>query len=357
VAKVAIPYVKAYQDRHGKPRYYFRRRGFKAAPLPGKPGSPEFAEAYHQAMSGETAPARQLGAERVVPGSMSALIVAFYQSADFKDLAPSTHKAYRHILERFRAKHGAKPAAKLETRHVRDILDKVEGPSAREKLRKLLRLVMAHAVEREWRPDNPVLQVGKPKRTRAARKNEGFIPWSDADIEAFEAKYPAGSRERLALALLLYTGQRRSDVAPMGRQLVQGDKIRVRQVKGDERLAIPIHPALQTELDNVPADQMTFVLTREGKPFTPAGFTNWFSEAARAAGLVKRTPHGLRKAAARRLAEAGCSVHEIAAITGHTTLKEVERYTRDAARERLAEAAMDKLGKVRHTAEKSIGKQ
>jgi len=109
-------------------------------------------------------------------------------------------------------------------------------------------------------------------------------------------------------------------------------------------LSIPLHPRLQAELARWPADNLSFLATTGGKPFSPVGFSNWFSECARKAGLPKNSsPHGLRKAAARWLAEAGCSALEIAAITGHASLKEVERYTKSAAQGRLAASAIDTL--------------
>ena len=88
---------------------------------------------------------------------------------------------------------------------------------------------------------------------------------------------------------------------------------------------------------------LTFLLTDQGRPYTAAGFGNWFRDQCRAAGLHGCSAHGLRKAAARRLAEAGCSTHEIAAITGHASLKEVARYTEAVDRKRLAQSAMAKI--------------
>jgi integrase len=91
------------------------------------------------------------------------------------------------------------------------------------------------------------------------------------------------------------------------------------------------------------SDNLTFLVTAQGAPFTPAGFGNWFRECCDAVGLKNCSAHGLRKAAARRLAEAGNSTNAIAAVTGHTTLKEVERYTRDADQARLADQAIATL--------------
>jgi integrase len=106
---------------------------------------------------------------------------------------------------------------------------------------------------------------------------------------------------------------------------------------------IPVHARLKEALDGTPRDNLTFLLTAQGKPFTPAGFTNWFRDCAVAAELPKGlSPHGLRKAICRRLAEAGCTPHEIMAISGHQTLKEVTRYTVAADRAKLAQRAMAK---------------
>ncbi len=146
------------------------------------------------------------------------------------------------------------------------------------------------------------------------------------------------------MALLLYTGQRRSDVIPMGWQHIRDGAIAVRQRKTGKPLLIPIHPDLKAVLDATPRDQMSFLVTRFGQPFSPVGFTNWFKAACRKSGLPARASvHGLRKAACRRLAEAGASASEIAAISGHTSLREVARYTASADQARLARAALARV--------------
>lgn len=129
----------------------------------------------------------------------------------------------------------------------------------------------------------------------------------------------------------------------MGRQHIRGDAIEVRQQKTGTRLLIPIHPKLRAELDAAKNEHLTFITTAYGAAFSVAGFGNWFSAAARDAGLRNRSLHGLRKSAARRLAEAGCSSKQIAAVTGHASLREVERYTSAADQERLARDAVGRL--------------
>jgi enterobacteria phage integrase len=111
------------------------------------------------------------------------------------------------------------------------------------------------------------------------------------------------------------------------------------------KLWIPIHPALQEVLDAADADEGTILKTAFGQPFTSNGFGSGFMAVKiDKAGLPKRcVTRGLRKAAARRLAEAGCTANEIAAITGHGTLQEVSRYTKAAEQRKLAQAAMRRL--------------
>ena len=156
--------------------------------------------------------------------------------------------------------------------------------------------------------------------------------------------HPIGSRARLALALLLYTAQRRSDVVRMGRQHVRDGVVHVRQLKTGAALAIPLHPALVAVIEATPNEHLTFLTTSFGKPFTTPGFGNWFREQGNAAGLPRCcASHGLRKAACRRLAEAGCSANVIAAVSGHRTLSEVSRYTKAADQERMARDAMSTL--------------
>jgi integrase len=148
--------------------------------------------------------------------------------------------------------------------------------------------------------------------------------------------------------LLLYTGQRRSDVVTMGRQHIQNGMLTMDQGKtegGEEsHLEIPVHPKLQEMIDATPTIGVkTFLVTHFGKPYTAPGFGNWFRELCDLANCPDVSAHGLRKATARRLAEIGCSANQIASITGHASLSEIQRYTKAADRKRMAREAMKKL--------------
>jgi integrase len=335
MARIDLPYVQRVKDRYGKSRHYYRRPGFKSVRLPGKPGSAEFMEAY--AAAGDQR--KQLGLDRIKPGTMSALLQAYYSSAEFRGLLPQTRANYKNILGRFAEKLGHIPANKFDDLMLKDLMDGMASkPGAATTLMKRLRTVFNFAVDRRWIAVNPAMRVKPPKS-----RSEGFIPWSEDDIAKFAERWPATTKEGLALALFLCTGQRRSDVVPMGRQHVKNDMIYVVQAKTGEKLWIPLHPELKAILDALPLDDLTFLKTEYGRPFTVKGFGAWFKARSEAAGLRDRTAHGLRKAAARRLAEAGCSVHEIGAITGHRGLKGLEPYTRSARQPHLAKAAMAHL--------------
>jgi len=174
-------------------------------------------------------------------------------------------------------------------------------------------------------------------------RTAGYATWTEDHIAAFERAHPIGSRARLAFGLMLFTGQRKSDAIRVGWQHVRGGTLHVTQRKTGDELQIPILADLATILEATPLTHLTF-LTAAGAPFTANGFGNlfraWVAEAGLPAGLAS---HGLRKACCRRLAEAGCAANVIAAISGHTTLRMVEKYTKAADQAKMAVRAIDAL--------------
>ena len=201
-----------------------------------------------------------------------------------------------------------------------------------------LRSLCQFAVKRRYLRTDPTANI-----KQRAIKGDGFYTWSEEEIAQFESHHPVGTKPRLALALLLYTAQRRSDVAKMGRQHIRDGVLTVKQQKTGKPLAIPVHPHLQAVLDATPSEHLTFLVTATGKPYGGNAFSAQFRNWCDAAGLPKCCKvHGLRKAACRRLAEAGCSANEIMAISGHATMKELVRYTAAADQARLARNAMAK---------------
>jgi integrase len=328
------PYTHGFIDRHGKARWYFR---LSRVPLPGLPWSPEFMAAHEAAMQGQ-APRIEIGAGRTKPGTVNAAVIGYFSSSAFHSLAPETRRTRRNILERFAAEHGDKRIALLQRGHIdRMVAAKASTPAAARNFLKTLHALIQHCIAEGLRADDPTQGVKSAKI-----RTDGFRTWSEADIAAFEAVHPVGSRARLALALLLYTAQRRSDIVRLGRQHIRDGVLHTAQQKTGALLAIPIHPELATIIAGTSTGHLTFLTTRGGSPFSPAGFTNWFREVCNEAGLPKGTSaHGLRKAACRRLAEAGCSANVIAAISGHASLREVQRYTAAADQARMARAGIE----------------
>jgi integrase len=182
-----------------------------------------------------------------------------------------------------RAEHGDKPVALLTREHVKVMLaQKVATRAAANHWLRLVKALMAFAVEEKWRSDDPTIGIKRIKN-----KSDGFHTWDENEIAVFEARHPVGSKARLALALLLYTAQRRSDVVRMGRQHIRNGVAHVRQQKTGAMLAIPLHPALAAIIEATPSNRLTFLTTSFGKPFTAPGFGNWFRERCNEANLPR----------------------------------------------------------------------
>ena len=330
-------YVNRVRGRDGVNRCYFRRPGRKNVRLPDLT-SPDFPAAYAAAEA--DAEPIVIGAERVRPGTVAAVVAAYLASPGHAGCAPETQRTRRNIMERFRREHGEKQVATLEQKHVQAIIDaKRDTPSAARNLLAAIHILMRTAMAAGMRHDDPTIGV-----KRARIETDGFMTWEEEHIAAFVAHHATGSRARLALELLLGTGQRRGDVVRMGRQHVRAGKIAVRQGKTRQPLMLPMTSGLRAAIDATPGEHLTFLTTVRGEPFTPAGFTNWFRRMCNEAGLPNGlSAHGLRKAMCRRLAEAGCSEKLIAAVSGHKTLRMVQRYTDAADQERMATAAIGRL--------------
>jgi integrase len=328
-------YVQHWVDHAGRARCYFRRRGFPRVRLAGLPWSPSFMAAYEAALTG---PRTAIGVGRIKPGSVAAVVAEYFDSQQFfASKSAGTQRMRRGILERFRAAYGDRPFALLPAEWIEALLD-AKPPHAARSWLVTLRSLCQFAVKRGWLRADPTANI----KLRPI-KGDGFHTWTDDEIAQFEAHHAIGSKPRLALALLLYTSQRRGDVIRIGRQHIRDGVLTVKQEKTGITLAIPVHPHLQAVLDATPNEHLTFLTTTTGKPYGGNHLSESFREWCNAAGLPKHcTAHGLRKAACRRLAEAGCSANEIASISGHASLDEVARYTKAADQARLARNALAK---------------
>ena len=331
-------YTHGYVDQHGKARFYLRRPGYKKIPLPGLPWSPEFMAAREAALKGEWAKP-EIGAKRTVAGTVNAAIVSYYQTSAFNDgLAESSRKMRRAILERFREEHGDKRMALMHKKALQAILCK-KSPAAAANWRKALRGLIDHAMALDMLMMDPLAGI-----KLVPVKTGGHHPWEADECARFEIHHPIGTRARLAYELMLQVGQSRCDIVRMGRQHVRNGTLSLRRQKTKVAFDVPVMPMLQKAIDAMPpGDHLTFLVTAHGKPFTAAGFGNWFRDQCDAARLPKRcTSHGLRKASATRAADRGATTTQLMAWYGWKSASEAERYTRSADRKR----ASAKLGEI-----------
>jgi integrase len=196
------------------------------------------------------------------------------------------------------------------------------------------------AVEAGLTKVDPTAGVKDPTRP----KSDGFPPWSEEDITAYEAHWPTGTRERVWLDVILYTGLRRGDAVRFGRQHVRNGIGRIKTEKTSTEVTLPILPILADTLAAGPCGDLTFITGKRGNPLTKEAFGNLFKKACRVAGISDRSAHGLRKIAATRAADRGATEAQLEAIFGWTGGRMASLYTRSANRRRLAIEAMHKLG-------------
>jgi integrase len=332
-------FVQGFIDRHGHPRFYLRRSGFKRIPLPDLPWSPEFMATYEIAMTGEAAPRVEIGAGRTKPGTINALVVVYYQSANWTALAVETQKTRRRIIERFRAEHGDKRVAFLQREHILKMLAAIGKPSARRHWLKAIRGLLRSAIP-SMRKDDPTEGIATIKLP----KSKGHHTWTDDEIEQYRTYWPLGTQQRLVMEFALETESRRGEVVRLGPQHVKNGRIRIQRTHGSKDVDIPMSPELQAACDAMPKSHLTYIVTAYGKPRSKYGLGNDFARWATEAGLPANCRlHGLKKAGMRRLAEAGATAHELMAISGHRTLTEVQRYTEAADKKHLADSGMAKL--------------
>src|SRR5262249_54599901 len=242
---------------------------------------------------------------------------------------------------------GECPLDRFGVKHVRVLRDrKADRPGSANNRVKRLRTIFS------WALANEITGVTVNSAARVPllkpRKPGGFPVWTAADIDRFEARHEIGSKARLAIALLRFTGARRSDIVLFGRQHIRDGRLHFIMRKGRNRapltVDIPLLPELRQVIDASPTGDLTFLTTERGQPFSAAGFTNSFRERCDEAGLKGLSAHGLRKAVATRAAERSATTAELMGILGWRNISQAELYTRAAERARLAGRAVHLLG-------------
>ena len=273
------------------------------------------------------------------------LCVQFFASPDFKRLDPRTQYTRRSIIEAMLHEPIAPnasetfagfPIDRLTAKALRVLRDrKADKPGAADNRVRALRRLFKWAQRNEHVSMNPARDV-----EYVAGKSDGWHSWTPEELDQFEKRHAEGSKARLALALLQYTGASRIDVVKLGPSNIRDGCMQFRRAKTRVPVDIPIAPDLQTAIDAAAVvGAGTFLITAHGKPFAVAGFGNWFRDRCNEAGLPHCSAHGVRKAAAARAAENGATTHELMAMFGWLNLRVADHYTKAANRKRGARRA------------------
>jgi len=358
MARIRLKYVTTDRDRHGNARHYFRKRGMaRKIRLPGLPGSDEFMAAYQAALAGAPMPATADAPARapLIKGtdSFEWLCERYKRSPEFTNkLVEITQTRRAQMLTSICDEPlssarpvpiGRLPYDQITAKAIRALRDRrAKQPNGANNMLKALKVLMKWAVEVGYLDHNPTKDV-PPIEVHS----EGYHTWTVEEVRQFEARHPVGSKPRLALALLLYTGQRRSDVVLFGKQHIKCDVLTFTQMKNKARkpvaLTLNILPPLAKIIEATPSSNLTLLETAKGRPFSVNGFGNKFREWCDQAGLPHCTAHGLRKAGATIAAERGATEKQLMAIFGWSTLEQVQLYTKRASQAKLAADAMHYL--------------
>jgi integrase len=325
------PYLIRRKGRLGQAVFYVWRRPGPQIRLREPYGTRAFWAEYRAALYGEAKPVRSAKDEA---GSLSAMIAAYRRSPAWARLAETTRKGRGNMLDRIAAKAGDMAIEDVDQKMVAAGRDAMSGPGAAKCFIDTLRGFYKWAIEAGHVDDDPTQAVKRPSVT-----SDGYETWTDADIAAYEARWPMGTSERLWLALLLYTGLRRSDAIRLEHGNIRGECIETVTQKTGTPVILPLHPELKAVLDATPLGERSFIGLHVDT------FAKRFRKACDAAG-VSKSAHGLRKAAAVRLAEAGATVLELNAWFGWEGGKEALRYTAKSDRAKLARSGMERLRRV-----------
>ncbi len=322
--------------RHGKTVWYFRRPGMPRVRLPDDYGSPEYIEAYERALIGQPVnrPAK------AGSGSLAWLVERYKASGHFASLAPSSQISRDYIMRRVCNESGHVQFARITRKHIQEAMDRrATKPHAANNFLVAMAVLFSWAAKNEMIERNPCDGV-----TRRADRIGGIHVWSMDEVETFRAFHPIGTKPRLAMDLLLFTGLRRADVILVGRQHVRNGVIALRTGKTGAQVHLPVFQELQASIDATATGDLVYLTNAKGKPFgKPQDFGMWFIRHCRAAGLPDCTPHGLRKAGATIAANNGATVHELMAMFGWSRMSMAEVYTKQADRERLARGASERI--------------
>lgn len=330
MANIDLPFTRHYKDGNRVVWYYVRKGQGKIRlnPKGVEIGSPEFFERYRKAHEGHIKPVQLRKAPKA--GTLAHLIESYLRSPEFADLAQSTQNTRRRMFARLQDEHGALPAL-IPTQTIRQARNtRAQTPAAANEFVKYLRALYSWGIEADLVDSNPAAGIKK------LAEGDGHKLWPDEQLALWRTRWEVGTVPRLALEMLYWTAQRIGDIAGMGPANLAGDTLRFRQQKTKTDMVIPITPQLAEAMRYCPPRGDTFLGYGSA-----ASLSNAFRRWRKASGVsTDYVAHGLRVTRLTHLANDGATAHEIMAWSGHQSLAEAQRYTRQADQERLARKSM-----------------
>jgi len=322
--------------RHGRAVWYVRIGKGPRVRMRAEFGSAEFDAEYQAALLNKPRTAKHNSPPL---GTLAWLLSHYRESAAWQSLSLATRRQreniFRHVLETA----GNKPFIAINTATINHGLERRSAtPAQARHFLDAMRGVFKWAVKHNHTKIDPTAGIDNPER----KTGDGFPPWTEEHVAAYELRWPLGTRQRVWLATLLYTGLRRGDAVRLGRQHVRDGVITIKTEKTGTPVTLPILPVLAKTLAAGPTGDLTFIVGEGGKPLTKESFGNLFRDACRAAG-VPGSAHGCRKVAAVRAANHGATVAQLEAIFGWRGGRMASHYTQSADRRRLSTEAMHKL--------------
>jgi len=343
------PHLHREETRHGAVLWYVRKGHGPRIRIKAEYGSDEFWREYRAGLEGAPKPSKAAKAH-----TLAWALDRYRNSSTWAALANATRRQRENVFRNVIATAGTVPLKAITAETIRAGRERrAAKPHAANNFLKAMRGFFAWASEGDLVAADPTKGI---KLLAGANDADGFRVWSQEELDRFEARWPIGTRERLAFDLLLYTGLRRGDAVRVGRQHERDGVITIRtekhrKGKPGELVSIPILPPLAASIAATKTGDLTYLVTDAGQPWVKESFGNWFGDACRKAGCPG-SAHGLRKAGATRAAERGASERQLMAIFGWSTGKMAQHYTRAADRKRLAHDAAQFLLPAQATNEK-----
>jgi integrase len=333
------PHLHRETSRHGVTTWYVRRGHGPRVRIRAAFGTPEFEAEYRAALDGTPV----VSAKKAAVGTLQWLWERYRETTAWTVLSLATRRQRENIMRGVLKQSSHEQTAAIKRQHVAAGRDRrKDTPAAAKHFLDVMRGLFRWAVDAGHINSDPTEGIKNP----ALKKSAGFPVWTEDDVERYEARWPIGTKERVWVGVLLYTGLRRGDAVRLGRQHVRDGVATIRTDKTGVTVTIPILPALDEILQAGPCADLAFICGENRRPLTKESFGNLFRAACNAAGIAK-SAHGVRKIGATRAANNGATVAELEAIFGWQGGGMAALYTRAADRARLAKNAMAKLDRTR----------